>query len=150
MSTNEPEFFNKVTQDNKTYELFTWGDPESSRQWLLTKKVVEPFYYIQVKTDQGVWGIDKEGLFLTNLLPWQTNLALAKHQGEITGLPNAFNLSMAVEGIADNFVIEVQCGKKDCAYRWMDGIRYQDKTIVRCPKCKEYTLIDSSPIRAAG
>jgi hypothetical protein len=149
MERNEPEFFNKLTRDNKTYELYTWDDPEKSRLWLLKKKVTKPLYYIQVKTKQGVWGIDKEGLFLTDLLPWQTNMALAQHEGEIVGIPNAFNLGMAVQGTADNFVIEVQCGNTDCGYRWMDGIRYQAKTVVRCPQCREYNLIDSSYIRAA-
>lgn len=148
MSTNEPEFFRKVTRGNNTYELYKWNDPETARQWLLSKNVTEPLYYIQVETDHGIWGIDKEGLFLTNILPWQTNLALAKHEGEITGLPNIFNLSMAAQEVADNFVIEVQCGNKDCGYRWMDGIRYQEKTVVRCPGCREFTLIDSSYIRA--
>lgn len=149
MATGKPEYFDKLTRGNKTYELYTWDDPEQSRQWLLKKKVTEPLYYIQVKTEQGVWGIDKEGLFLTNLLPWQTNLALAKHEGEIVGTPNAFNLGMAVQDVADNFVIEVQCGNEDCGYRWMDGIRYQGKTVVRCPECRDCSLIDSSHIRAA-
>jgi hypothetical protein len=148
MGANKPHFFNKLTQDNKTYELYTWDDPEKSRQWLLTKKVTDPLYYIQVKTEQGVWGIDKEGLFLTDLLPWQTNLALAKYEGEIVGMPNTFNLGMAAEGVADNFVIELTCGNPDCDYRWMDGIRYQNKTIVRCPECRGYNLIDSRQIQA--
>lgn len=148
MSQQEPDFFKKVTEGNKTYELYLWDEPEASRQWLMTKEVTEPLYYIQVKTDQGVWGIDKEGLFLTDLLPWQTNQTLAKQEGEITGFPNFFNLGMASQGIADNFVIEVQCGSKGCGYTWMDGIRYQNKTVVRCPKCKAYSLIDSSNIHA--
>jgi hypothetical protein len=148
MSKQEPEFFKKMTQGNKTYELYLWDDPEAARKWLMTKEVTEPLYYIQVKTEQGVWGIDKEGLFLTDLLPWQTNLALAKHEGEITGMPNMFNLGMVAQGITDNFVVEVQCGSEGCSYTWMDGIRYQDKTVVRCPQCREYSLIDSKHIHA--
>ncbi len=123
MSQQEPEFFKKVTEGNKTYELYLWDDPEPSRQWLMTKEVTKPLYYIQVKTEQGVWGIDTEGLFLTNLLPWQTNLALAKQEGGITGMPSMVSVGSAVKGIADHFVIEVQCGSEGCGYSWMDGTR---------------------------
>lgn len=147
MSSSQPEFFKKVKQGNKTYELYQWADPERSRKWLLKKEVNEPLYYIQVKTEQGVWGIDKEGLFLTDLLPWQTNLDLTKQEGEITGEPNPFNLGLAAREVADNFVVEVQCGREGCGYRWMDGIRYQRQTVVRCPECRSYSLIDSSHIR---
>jgi hypothetical protein len=100
-----------------------------------------------VKTKQGVWGIDKEGLFLTDLLPWQTNLSLADHEGATMGIPNSFNVATAAQGQQDNFVIEVQCGNQECKFTWMDAILYQNKTVVRCPECKQYSLIDSSHIR---
>jgi hypothetical protein len=150
MTNQEPRFFKKVQDGNRTYELYNGDDPEPARIFLLKKKVDKPFYYIQVKTNQGTWGVDKEGLFLTNLLPWQTNLALAQHEGEVVGFPSMFNLGLAATGKADNFVVEVQCGKGECGFTWMDALRYQKKTVVRCPKCKAYNVIDSSSLHYLG
>lgn len=148
MTAKVPQFFKKVQQGGKTYELYLGDDPEAARAWLLKKKVDKPLSYIQVKTEQGVWGIDVEGLFLTDLLPWQTNMSLAEHEGATVGIPSPFNLATAAQGRQDNFVIEVQCGNQECVFTWMDAIRYQNKTVVRCPKCRKYSLIDSSHIRS--
>ncbi len=57
-----------------------------------------------------------------------------------------FNLGIAERGIADNFVVQVQCGKGGCNGLWHDALRYQDKTIVRCPKCSSFNVIDTHNI----
>ena len=57
--------------------------------------------------------MDKEGLYLTNLLDWQTDISLAQFEASVVGIPNMFNLGIAERGIADNFVVQVQCGKVD-------------------------------------
>ena len=146
MTNREPKYLETLKRGNHTYEMYAGHDPESAKSWLLKKKVDKPFYYVQVRTDQGTWGVDKEGLFMTDLLPWQINLGLAKYEGMVCGFPNMFNLGTAAHGIADNFVVEVQCGKPGCSYTWMDALRYQNKTVVRCPKCKSYSVIDSSNV----
>jgi hypothetical protein len=150
MATQEPRFFKMLQNGNQTYELYDGDDPETARQFLLKKTVEKPLYYIQVKTNEGTWGMDKEGLFLTNLLPWQANLSLAQSDGEMVGFPSMFNVGMAARGNADNFVVEVQCGQEGCGFIWWDALRYQKETIVRCPKCKSYNLVDSSSVEYIG
>ena len=139
----EPVFFKNLQDGNRTYELYMEDDAEVAKAWLLTKKVEKPEYYITVKTKQGTWGMDKEGLYLTDLLDWQTDLSLAQVEGLVTGIPSMFNLGIAERGVADNFVVQVQCGKGGCNGLWHDGLRYQNKTIVRCPKCSSYNVIDT-------
>lgn len=142
----EPVFFKNVQDGNKTYELYLEDDAEIAKTWLLTKKVEKSQYYISVKTQQGTWGMDKEGLYLTDLLPWQTDLSRAQVEGSVIGIPSMFSLSNAKRGIADNFVVQVQCGKDGCSGLWHDALRYRNKTLVRCPKCSSYNVIDSSNI----
>jgi hypothetical protein len=146
MTDSQPEFFKKMEQDGRTYEMYLWEDPQEARLWLLEKTVEDPLYYITIKTDQGVWGIDKDGLYLTNLLPWQINLELAKYSGQTTGFPAKSSLLFASKNITDNFIVHVQCGNPECGFIWQDGVRYQNKTVVRCPECKEFSLIDTSSI----
>jgi hypothetical protein len=148
MTGKQPEFFKNLEQDGRTYEMYMWEDPQAARLWLMEKTVDKPLHYITIKTDQGVWGVDKDGLYLANLLPWQTNLSLAKQTGQITGIPAMASLASAVNNIADNFIAHVQCGNTKCEFIWQDGLRYQNKTVVRCPECKEYSLIDSSNVRS--
>jgi hypothetical protein len=143
----EPRFVENVQDGARTYEYYKQADPEAAKAWLLTKKVEKPLYYIQVRTDRGTWGMDKDGLYLTSLLPWQTELSRAGAKGRIVGTVNMLGLAMAAKGIVDNFVIEVRCGKSDCESVWLDALRYQNKTIVRCPKCATYNEIDSGNIR---
>jgi hypothetical protein len=146
----EPVFFKNLQDGNRTYELYLEDDAEVAKAWLLTKKVEKPLHYITVKTKQGTWGMDKEGLYLTDLLPWQTDLSLSQIEGSIVGMPSMFNLAMAARGTADNFVVQVQCGKDGCNGLWHDALRYQNKTIVRCPKCSSYNFIDSGNINYLG
>jgi len=143
----EPKFVEKMQDGSRTYEYYKEADPEVAKAWLLTKKVDTPLYYIQVRTDRGTWGMDKEGLYLTDLLPWQTELSRAVVSGQIVGTVNMLGLAVAAKGIVDNFVIEVRCGKSGCEGQWHDGLRYQNKTVVRCPKCSSYNVINSTIIR---
>ncbi len=142
----EPVFFKNLQDGNRTYELYFEDDVEVAKAWLLTKKVEKPEYYITVKTRQGTWGIDKEGLYLTDLLDWQTDISLAQFEGSVTGIPSAFNLGIAERGVTDNFVVQVKCGKVGCNGLWHDALRYHNKTIVRCPKCSSYNVIDTNNI----
>jgi len=146
----EPVFFKTLQDGNRTYELYLEDDVEVAKAWLLTKKVEKPEYYITVKTKQGTWGMDKEGLYLTDLLDWQTDISLAQFEGSVVGIPSMFNLGIAERGVADNFVVQVQCGKGGCNGLWHDALRYQNKTFVRCPKCSSYNVIDTHNIHYLG
>lgn len=141
----EPKFIQKLATPGGKYEVYQAADAESAKEFLQTKTVSEPNYYIVVETPEGSWGIDKEGLYLEKLLPWQTDIGLAKVKGTHNPLSvKPFSLQTAANRISDNFVIEVTCG--ECGQSWQDGIRYQDTTVVRCPKCKTYNSIDSGNI----
>jgi len=150
MSNDEPEYFKTLEDGNRTYEMYFEDDAEKAKTWLLTKTVTKPLYYVTVKTERGTWGMDKEGLYLTDLLDFQSDLSLATAKGSIVGIPSMFNIGMAARGAADNFVVEVECGVKGCGHQWYDGLRYQDTTVVRCPKCDTYCTIDSRSINYVG
>ncbi len=140
-----PQFITKTTNPGGTYEIYRGTDAESARQFLKTKKVTQAQYYIKVETPEGNWGMDKEGLYLEHLLPWQTNPGAAK----VTGSHNPLSVSMfgvqfAKKGMADNFILEVECGS--CGHTWQDGVRYQNDTAVKCPKCRTLNKIDSRNI----
>jgi ssDNA-binding Zn-finger/Zn-ribbon topoisomerase 1 len=138
-----PKFKGKERSGDNTYEVYTGTDAESARAFLATKKVTQGLYYIVVETPEGNWGVDKEGLFLEKLLPWQRDTGSADCDGSL-GSYNLFGLQAAAKGWNDNFVVGVQCGK--CQYEWKDGIRYKDLTVVRCPKCKAKNKVDSRNI----
>jgi hypothetical protein len=141
-----PQFIGKRQTPSGTYEVYTVSDAESAKDFLKTKTISEPKYYLKVETPEGIWGLDKEGLYLQQLLPWQLDVSLAECQGGINPLSvNRFGVGTAARGMADNFVAQVQCGK--CRHEWLDGVRYQDLTVVRCPKCKSFNKIDSSSVR---
>jgi ssDNA-binding Zn-finger/Zn-ribbon topoisomerase 1 len=142
----QPKFVRKEREGNNTYEIYEGTDAESARDFLLTKKVKKRLYYIVVETQEGNWGMDVEGLYLERLLPWQTEISSAKCEGHIIPVSwNMFGLKMAAKGFNDNFIVRVQCGK--CEYQWLDGLRYQGTTVVRCPKCKTLNKVDSSSIQ---
>jgi hypothetical protein len=100
-----------------------------------------------VETPDGAWGTDIEGLYLERLRPWQLETGAADCQvpaGTVTG--NMKSLVLAKQGVVDNFLVWVGCGR--CEHRWTDGIRYQNKTLTRCPSCGTRNLVDSSNVRA--
>ena len=136
-----PKFVKKERKGGNTYEVYRGKDAESARQFLMTKRVDEPQYYIVVETAEGNWGLDVQGLYLERLLPFQTNLSLADCQGGVCGMPDMFGLQMAARGVNDNFIVKVECGKCQC--QWSDGVRYQKTTVVRCPQCKTHNKVET-------
>ena len=145
-STAEPKFIQKERKGNSTYEIYKGTNTESARAFLLTKRIDKKMYYIVVETPEGNWGVDVQGLYLEHLLSWQTKISSAKCEGNIIPMSwSQFGLNMAARGATDNFIAEAQCG--DCEHRWLDGIRYQNKTVVRCPNCRTLNKVDSINIQ---
>lgn len=143
--SKQPKFIRKERQGKNTYEIYKGRDAESAREFLMTKRVDKPLYYIVVETPEGNWGMDVKGLYLERLLPWQMNIRSAECEGHIIPMSHTtFGLQMAAKGFNDNFIVKVQCGK--CEHQWLDGVRYQKITVVRCPKCRALNKIDSSNI----
>jgi ssDNA-binding Zn-finger/Zn-ribbon topoisomerase 1 len=136
--------FGKEVKGNNTYEYYAASSAEEARLFLSFCEVTHPFYYISIATPEGTWGLDKEGLYLVELLPFQKNLSLAQCEGNHSSF-SWFGVNMAARGISDNFVGGVICGS--CGHEWKDGLRYANKTVVKCPKCKKYNCIDTSGIR---
>ncbi|WP_460407153.1 hypothetical protein, partial [Actinophytocola sediminis] len=144
-AADEPTFVSKETHPNgAVYETYLAQDAVAAKAFLLAKKVDQDLYYIVVETPQGNWGTDVEGLYLENLLPWQLNTSDADCVGNINSVTNTFGLLMAASEKIDNFVAEIRCGR--CAHRWHDGLRYQNRTLVRCPHCKTGNNVDSSGV----
>jgi hypothetical protein len=143
-----PRFMKKERVGNSTYEVYQGKDAVSAREFLLTKRVDESLYYIVVETPEGNWGMDVKGLYLEHLLPFQTNVSAAQVAGHITGMPDMFGLQMAAKRINDNFIARVECGS--CQHQWQDALRYQNTTVVRCPKCKMLNKVNSSNFTVYG
>lgn len=141
----EPRFVFKENQRNgAVYETYRADDAEAAKAFLMTKRVDRELYYIVVETPRGNWGMDIEGLYLEQLLPWQLDTSAADCVGQIHSLTNAFGLSMAAGGKADNYVVEVKCGR--CGHLWHDAVRYHADTLVRCPGCAARNSVDSSGV----
>lgn len=134
-------FIQKTTSNGNTYEAYTCDDTESAKEFLLSKSVDKPKYYVVVQTPAGVWGTDCKGLYKEHLLPWQGDVSSAKTEGETVGIPDMFSLQMAANGINDNFVAGVECGK--CGHHWVEGLRYQAWTVVQCPNCGVKNKVNS-------
>lgn len=142
----EPRFVNKEQKGGNTYEVYKGSDAESAKAFLLAKSVTQPLYYIVVETSDGVWGADKEGLYLENLRPWQTDVGSAETEVASANVHSMSGLAMAARGITDNFISLVGCGA--CGKEWRDGVRYQNVTVVRCPDCGKKNKVDTSNIKA--
>jgi phage FluMu protein Com len=143
------KFVCKEKKENSTYEVYKGTDAESAKTFLLTNRVTKKLYYIIVETPEGNWGMDVKGLYLERLLPWQKNIESAKCEGAFIFMSwTTFGLTVAAKGINDNFVLTVQCGK--CEHKWQDGVRYQNITIVRCPKCKTLNKINTNNIHVVS
>ena len=146
MKNQKPKFVRRDQQGNSIYEIYAGTDAESAKAFLLTKQVDKKLYYIVVETPEGNWGMDIQGLYLERLLPWQTENNSTNCEGSISFMSwSQFGLEMAAKGLNDNFIAKVQCGK--CEEEWLDGIRYQNTTLVRCPKCKVLNNVDSRNIQ---
>lgn len=126
-----------------TYACYAAASAEAARRFLSFAEVTKPHYYVQVETPEGVWGRDKEGLYLVELLAYQTRLSLVQCEGRYTEFSSA-SVLLAARGVTDNFVSGIICGA--CGQEWQDGLRYHNKTAVQCPRCKQYNGIDTSNI----
>lgn len=139
-----PIFVGKQLNNGAIYEIYKSTDVEGAKVFLKTKEVDKREYYIVVETPNGNWGKDIMGLYLEHLLPWQLDLKIAQVDGLC--VPNEiFGMEMAAKGHNDNFVVKIMCGK--CEHNWLDGVRYQNDTVVRCPKCNTYNKVDSRNIQ---
>jgi HEAT repeat protein len=150
-----------------TYHLYIAADANSARAFLNKEKIDHPFEYISVETPEGIWGLDQEeGLYLVDLMPWQRDLRLAECSGELVSrgedITDNYHFRMAYESKSpetehiptderfNNFVGEVKCGQ--CGNIWQDGLAHQkvrehpvtigSTTVVRCPECKTYNLVE--------
>ncbi len=141
-------FDRMMKRDRATYELYTADDAEKAKDFLLKKKETRKFYYVEVETPNGTWGIDKDGMYLDKLLPWQKKLSLGKCEGEISTWPSMHSIMVAGQGLMDNAVAGISCGK--CLHKWWDGIRLNKSTIVRCPMCKTYNKIKGGEIQVTS
>lgn len=144
----QPNFIGKRKTPSGTYEVYRAGNAESAKDFLKSKKVDENKYYIKVETPEGNWGVDIDGLYLEKLLSYQLNINAAEHEGEVHGIPDNVGLQYAAEGISDNFLVEIECG--GCKHHWVDGLRYQNFTVVRCPGCNGLNKVDSSNIHSVS
>jgi hypothetical protein len=130
-------------KDQAVYQTLTCDDPEKAKDFLMKERVGKRLYYIVVDTPDGSWGLDIDGLFLEGLRPWQKDTANADCRGMISGtVDNMQSIRAAALGHNDNWVTIVSCGR--CDHSWVDGVRYQDLTLVRCPACRARNVIDSS------
>jgi len=138
-----PKFIEKRQTPSGTYEVYRGSNTKSARNFLKSKKVNDSQYYIKVETPEGNWGVDIDGLYLERLVPFQLDIDSAECEGSICGMPTPNSLQYAVNELADNFVVGIRCGK--CSHEWEDGIRYKNKTVVRCPNCNSLNKVDSGP-----
>lgn len=143
----QPIFVEKRQNGASTFEVYRADDAEIAKTFLLTKRVDQKQYYIIVDTPDGNWGVDVNGLYLEKLRSWQVDLAQAQAEGRMYHPENTNNAEIAARNINDNYVTKVACGS--CKYEWYDGIRYQNLTIVRCPKCNKYNKVDSTNFTVA-
>jgi hypothetical protein len=128
-----------------TYLTLAGPDAERAKAFLRGESVDRELYYIVVETPDGAWGLDIEGLYLEQLRPWQLDTGSAEYQvpaGSFAGNPRSVELAKL--GKVDNFLVWVGCGR--CAHRWADGVRYQNRTLTRCPSCGAKNLVDSSNV----
>ena len=141
-------FVRKYTEPGKlghtnTYEIYAAENSAAAREFLLSKKVEKQMYYMAVETPDGNWGLDIDGLYHERLMAWQKDLASAQIDGyALDKMPRGEDLKNAALGHRDNFVHEVMCGA--CGEIWPDALRYQNRTVVRCPKCGLLNSIDTS------
>lgn len=139
----QPAYVFTERHDNgAVYETYRGLDVEAAKRFLLARHVDERLHYIVVETPAGNWGLDIEGLYLENLLPWQLRPDGADCVGRVRSVPNTFGMVSAARGTVDNFVAGVRCGR--CDHDWYDGLRFQAVTAVRCPGCGAVNGVDSA------
>ena len=140
------KFLRKQETPEAIYEIYQANDAESAKAFLFTKNVTKDAYYILVETPEGAWGIDKLGLYLERLLPFQQNVQNVDCDGQICNLDflGSVGFEMAANGINETFLVNARCGR--CQKEWLDAVRYQKLTAVCCPSCKAINRIDTQHI----
>lgn len=133
----------KRDDDRGCYFLTLAGDdPAAAKRYLQAEPVDRELYYVVVETPDGNWGTDIQGLYLEQLRPWQYDTRAADCAGQIAYLPDSgYTLGAAGAGLADCWVAGIACGR--CRQEWVDGLRYRDSTLVRCPSCGAANEVDS-------
>lgn len=127
----------------QTYIEYAGLDAESAKKFLQSQPRPPHDTCLVVETPQGVWGWDENGLYLEHLLSWQLDTDSANIEGTSNPMSASKNSALyAKHGTMDNFVIEVKCGA--CEHLWLDGIRYEGETVVRCPKCRELNKVKNT------
>lgn len=139
--TNDVKFIDKENKQGGIYEIYSANNAETAKGFLRSKEIDEIKYYCIVETPEGNWGKDINGIYLEQLLPFQVNTDNAECEGSVFQ-PDLKTLEMAARGMGDNFPSTVECGK--CKHQWLDGVRYQNTTVVKCPECKTLNKIDSN------
>lgn len=140
------KFLRKEETPGAIYEIYQANDAETAKTFLLQKNVTQDTYYIIVETPEGAWGIDKFGLYLERLMSFQKDVKDAGCDGQICNLDfiNNRGFEMAANGLNESFVIKARCGR--CQREWLEAVRYEDLTAVRCPSCKTINRIDTRNI----
>lgn len=145
----QPKFVRKYNAKGQggdsTYETYQGTNAESAKAFLMTKRVDKPMYYVLVDTPEGNWGMDVHGLYLERLLPWQTNIGSAECEGNMHMMPDMYGVEMTAKGFNTNYIAKIHCGK--CEHDWLDGVRYDNLTVVRCPNCKALNKVDSGNVK---
>ena len=137
-------FVRKITvknPPNPTYEDYKCDDTELAKEFLMSKTVDKKLYYIAVTTPKEIWGMDIDGIYKAKLQSWQNDTSSVVVEGSTEGMPAITSLHGAAKGYNDNFVIKVKCG--NCGHSWLDGLRYNNWTVVECPKCLKRNKINS-------
>jgi hypothetical protein len=138
----ELTFVGDEKNGENTYRTFRGNDAEKAKSFLRAEPVPHDSYYLVVETPDGVWGTDSNSIYLERLRPWQLEIEKADCAGLITAIIDGFhNLTLAARGIVDNYVVGVACGR--CDQEWIDGVRYRDVTLVRCPACAAANRVNS-------
>lgn len=126
---------------NGTYEVYKAPSAALAKAFLSKKNLSGSDAHIIVETPEGNWCVDSEGIYLEKLLPFQLSLEQAQCRGQIKFPPSPLGLKLAAMGFSDNFTAHVKCGK--CGHIWLDGLRYKNRTLVKCPQCQALNEVDS-------
>jgi hypothetical protein len=136
-----------VQHGQARYVVFRGNDPERAKSFLWDVEVNEFGLQYVVETTDGDWGADIDGLYLENLRAWQRDTDMATRIGKVVTVHDPTKaLVNAERGTLDNFLVEIECGR--CRSSWWDGVRYQDSTAVRCPRCRTVNRVETHKIRA--
>ena len=136
-----------VQNGRARYVVFRGVDPEKAKRFLWEMRVDDQGLQYVVETTDGNWGTDIDGLYLENLREWQRDTGTATRIGKVLTVHDPTkSLVNAARGALDNFLVKIECGR--CRSSWWDGVRYQDSTAVRCPRCRTVNRVETHDITA--